>query len=122
MGTAIVDLIVLAIAVLELAAYWMVFQKAGEPGWAAIIPIYNTLVLLKVVGRPAWWFVLFLIPLVNVVMWFIVSLDLAKVFGRGTGFGVATFFFPYVTVPMLAFGDAQYQGASATPAYAGAQF
>lgn len=121
-GGGIITIIYLAVVVLEIAALWQLFAKAGQPGWAAIIPIYNTIVWLKVVGRPLWWFVLLLIPLVNIVMYFILALDLAKSFGRGTGFGVATFFFPYVTIPMLGFGSAQYQGpaASPQPAYAGA--
>jgi uncharacterized protein DUF5684 len=121
-GGGIITIIYLAVVVLEIAALWQLFAKAGQPGWAAIIPIYNTIVWLKVVGRPLWWFVLLLIPLVNIVMYFILALDLAKSFGRGTGFGVATFFFPYVTIPMLGFGSAQYQGpaASPQPVYAGA--
>lgn len=119
-GSVLFYLIYLIVVVVEIAAMWMMFQKAGQPGWAAIIPIYNTYVLLKIVGRPAWWIILFLIPIVSFIVWIIVALDLAKSFGKGTGFGVASIFFPYITIPILGFGDAQYQGPSAgTPAYAG---
>ena len=53
----------LAITVLIVAGFWKVFVKAGEPGWAAIVPIYNIFVLLKIAGKPAWWIILMIIPL-----------------------------------------------------------
>src|SRR5437868_3514479 len=71
-------LVSLAIVLLMVASMWKVFQKAGEPGWAAIIPLYNIVVLLKIAGKPVWWFLLFLIPLVNLVVAIIVTLSLAK--------------------------------------------
>ena len=70
-----------------IASVWKVYTKAGQPGWACIIPFYNIYVLLKIVGRPGWWLVLMLIPLVNLVIAILVAIDLAKVFGKGTGFG-----------------------------------
>ena len=100
----------LAVAVLMIAAMWRVFSKAGQPGWAAIIPIYNTIVLLRVVGRPWWWVLLMLIPVVDIVLLVIIYIDLAKVYGKGTGFGVLTVFFPYICVPILGFGSARYVG------------
>ncbi|GAA3788272.1 DUF5684 domain-containing protein [Amycolatopsis tucumanensis] len=110
-GAAIgVSLGSLAFAVLMVAAIWRVFSKAGQPGWAAIVPIYNTIVLLRVAGRPWWWILLMLIPLVNVVLLFIVYIDLARSFGRGTGFGVLMVFFPFIFLPILGFGSARYLG------------
>ncbi|HVW41195.1 MAG TPA: DUF5684 domain-containing protein [Amycolatopsis sp.] len=103
-------LIGLAFAVLMIAAMWKVFTKAGQPGWAAIVPIYNTIVLLRIAGKPWWWVLLMLIPLVDIVLLFIVYIDLAKSFGQGTGFGVLMVFFPYVCVPILGFGSARYLG------------
>ncbi|MEV0678200.1 DUF5684 domain-containing protein [Actinosynnema sp. NPDC050436] len=101
----------LLIAVLMIAAMWKVFTKAGQPGWAAIIPIYNIYVLLKVAGRPGWWLVLFLIPFVNIIMTVIVSLDVAKAFGKSGVFGiVGLWLFGFVGYPILGFGDARYQG------------
>ncbi|WP_210718295.1 DUF5684 domain-containing protein [Amycolatopsis acididurans] len=118
-----IALISLAFGVLMIAAMWRVFSKAGQPGWAAIIPIYNTIVLLRVVGRPWWWVLLMLIPFVNIVLLFIVYIDLAKSFGQGTGFGVLTVFFPYICVPILGFGSARYVGpAGGQPPYPGGPY
>lgn len=100
----------LALAVFYIAAFWKVFSKAGEPGWAAIIPIYNTIVLIKIAGRPLWWFILLLIPLVNVIVVIILCIDLAKNFGKGTGFGIGLALLWFIFFPILAFGDARYQG------------
>ena len=76
---------VVAIFVLAILPLWVIFTKAGEEGWKAIIPIYNYYVLLKIVGRPGWWLLLYLIPLVNIVVLIIVMNDLSKSFGHGGG-------------------------------------
>jgi len=106
-------LVWLALLVLMIAALWKIFVKAGEPGWAAIIPVYNLVVMLKIVGRPVWWIVLFLIPFVNLIMGFIVAFDLAKVFGKGAGFALGMIFLFPIFYPILAWSDAKYQGAPA---------
>jgi hypothetical protein len=106
-------LVWLAIAVVMIAALWKIFVKAGEPGWAAIIPIYNAIVILKIVGRPMWWIILFLIPFVNLIMFFIIAFDLAKVFGKGAGFALGMIFLGPIFYPILAWSDAKYQGAPA---------
>lgn len=106
-------LVWLVIAVVMIAALWKIFVKAGEPGWAAIIPIYNAIVLLKIVGRPLWWLILFLIPFVNLIIAFIVAFDLAKVFGKGAGFALGMIFLAPIFYPVLAWSDAKYQGAPA---------
>lgn len=103
----------LAFIVVMIAAMWKVFEKAGEPGWAAIIPIYNFIILLKIVGRPVWWIILFLIPFVNFIILLIVAFDLAKRFGKSAGFALGLFFLPFIFYPILAWGDARYQGAPA---------
>ena len=103
----------LAIVVLMIASMWKVFVKAGKPGWAAIIPIYNIVVLLEIVGKPVWWIILMLIPIVNFVILIILTLGLAKSFGKGAGFGLGLLFLAPIFYPMLAFGDAQYQGPQA---------
>ena len=108
-----VGIVWLAVAVLMIAALWKIFVKAGEPGWAAIVPIYNLLVILKIVGRPMWWIVLFLIPFVNLIMLFVVAFDLAKVFGKSTGFALGMVFLGPIFYPILGFGSAKYQGAPA---------
>ena len=106
-------IVILVIVVFIIASLWKVFTKAGEPGWAAIIPIYNTIVMLKIVGRPLWWLVLMLIPLVSLVIGIIVCIDLAKSFGKGAGFGIGIILLGFIFVPILAFGDARYVGPSA---------
>jgi hypothetical protein len=99
--------------VIVIAAMWRIFTKAGQPGWAAIVPLYNYYVLLKVVGRPGWWLILLFIPLVNFVVGLIVTYDLAKVFGKGMGYFLGLLFLSFIFYPMLAFGSAQYQGKAA---------
>ncbi|WP_158894797.1 DUF5684 domain-containing protein [Amycolatopsis anabasis] len=107
-------LISLALAVPAIAGMWKMFGKAGRPGWAAIIPIYDLYVLLKIAGRSGWWIILFLIPLVNIVVGIIVSVNVAKSYGKGASFGFfGLFLFGFIGYPILGFGGAQYQGPAA---------
>ncbi len=101
---------VLLVIVFYIFVYWRIFEKAGKPGWAAIIPIYNTLVLLDIIGKPWWWILLFLIPGVNVVfaIWMINLLSLS--FGKGVGYTLGLIFLSPIFYPILAFGNAEYQG------------
>ena len=112
MSTTFIVLCLAVIAVM-IASMWKVFEKAGKPGWAAIVPIYNLIVLLEIVGRPAWWFLLMLIPLVNLVFLIILTIDVAKSFGKDVGFGIAMLIVPIIMYPILGFGDARYVGPSA---------
>ncbi len=112
-GGMLVLLIQLAIVAAILVGAWKVFEKAGKPGWAAIIPIYNAIVLLEIVGRPIWWIVLLLIPCVNVIISLIVSIDLAKPFGKSEVFGVGLWLLGFIFIPMLGFGSDRYVGPSA---------
>lgn len=88
-------------------------QLSAQPGWAAIVPIYNYYIMLKVVGRPGWWIILLFIPIVNFVVALIVTYDLAKVFGKGMGYFLGLLFLGFIFYPMLGFGGAQYRGSSA---------
>src|SRR5271165_63788 len=81
-------LVYLIIVIIVIAGWWMIFVKAGRPGWGAIIPFYNIYLMCKVARRPGWWLILFLIPLVNIVISLIVAIDVAKQFSKGAGFGV----------------------------------
>lgn len=110
----VIGLLYLAFVVLILAGFWKVFTKAGQPGWASLIPIYNAYILLKIVGKPGWWLLLFLIPIVNIVIAIIVALDLAKAFGKSTAFGIGLVFFGFIFYPILGFGSATYQGPAKT--------
>lgn len=103
-------LLMLAVAVFYLVTGWKIFTKAGKPGWAVIIPIYNIVVMLEIVQRPIWWIILFFIPVVNVVIAIMMLVDLAKVFGKGTGFALGLIFLSFIFYPILAFGSASYEG------------
>lgn len=103
----------IAVFVLLIAGMWRVFQKAGKPGWAAIIPIYNIIVLLQITGKPIWWLVLYFIPFVNVVVLVLVCIALARRFGKGVGFAIGLALLPFIFYPILGFGDATYGGTLA---------
>jgi len=103
----------LAFVVLIIASLWKVFEKAGQPGWAAIVPIYNIYVLTcEIAKKEILWFILFFIPLVNIVASVVVSIEVAKKFGKSELFGIGLAFLGFIFYPMLAFGDAKYQGAT----------
>lgn len=105
------SIIYLAVAVLVIIAGWRIFEKAGKPGWTSIIPIYNIIVLLEIIGKPLWWIVLFFIPAVNIIFGVIVLNLLSKSFGKGVGFTIGLIFLPFIFFPLLGFDDsAQYIG------------
>jgi len=103
-------LIGLALGLLALAGMWKTFEKAGKPGWAAIVPIYNIVVMLEIIGKPVWWIVLLLIPCVSIVVLFMVMIALAERFGKGVGFGVGLTLLGFIFFPILGFGDAKFLG------------
>jgi hypothetical protein len=103
----------LVFMILMIAACWKIFTKAGQPGWASIIPIYNWYILCKIVGRPGWWVILLLIPFINFIIGIILCIDLAKSFGKGVGFGIGLILLGVIFFPILGFGSAQYQGPAA---------
>ena len=108
-------LVWLAVAVLIIASMWKVFTKAGKPGWGAIIPIYNIILLLEIAGKPLWWIILMLVPFVNIVVFIIVTVDVAKNFGKGVGFAIGMILLGIIFWPILAFGDAKYVAGGAAP-------
>ena len=108
-GAGIFLFIQLAIAIFFIVTMWKIFTKAGKPGWACLIPIYNLFVMLDIAGKPAWWFLLFLIPFVNFVVAILVIASLAANFGKGGGFVVGMILLPIIFYPILAFGSAQYR-------------
>lgn len=101
-------LIWLAVIVLLIAGWWKIFTKAGKPGWAVLVPIYNLIVMLQIVGRPLWWIILMLVPFVNLIIIIVLCIDLAKRFGKDIGYGLGVVFLGFIFIPMLGFGDAQY--------------
>ncbi len=100
----------LAVMVLIIVGMWKVFVKAGKPGWACLIPIYNVIVMLEIAGKPLWWIILLFIPFVNFVVLILVAIAIAEKFGQGVGFGIGLAFLPMIFYPILGFGDAQYRG------------
>lgn len=112
-GGVVFGIIQLAIFIAFIAGMWTTFAKARKPGWAAIIPIYNIIVMLEIAGRPIWWVILFLIPCVNLVVAIILYIDIAKSFGKGVGFGIGLILVPFIFWPLLGFGDARYVGPAA---------
>ena len=101
------------ILLLVIIAEWRVLSKAGKPGWGAIIPIYNLYLICKVAKRPGWWWVLFIIPVVNVVITIIVMLDVAKAFRKGVGFGIGLILLNPLFMMILGYGSAEYDGSPA---------
>lgn len=94
-----------------LAGLWKTFEKAGKPGWAGIVPIYNMIVLCEIVGKPVWWGLLAIFaPCVNVVFSVLLMIELAKKFGKDPLYGIGLALLPFVFFPMLGFGSARYQG------------
>jgi len=101
--------ITLALTIMVFAGFWKTFEKAGEPKWAAIIPIYNLYVLVKISGNAWWWVILFFIPLINFLATVKISINLASKFNRGVLFGLGLTFFSFIFYPILGFGGSQYQ-------------
>ncbi len=97
-----------AVVLILIISMWKIFTKAGKPGWAAIVPIYNLIVLLEIGCKPIWWFILMLIPFVNIIILIILLVEIAKRFGKGVGFAIGMLILPFIFYPMLAFGDAKY--------------
>jgi hypothetical protein len=110
---AVIGIIYLAFVILIIVSMWKVFTKAGEPGWAAIVPIYNAIVFLKIAGKPGWWFILLIIPIVGLVVMILALVSFAERFGKGAGFVIGLLLLPFIFFPILAFGDAQYLGPKA---------
>ncbi len=99
----------IVVGLFMLICQWKIFEKAGKPGWAAIIPIYNVIVMFQIAGKPEWWILLLIVPVANVIISIITVVALAEKFGQGTGFAVGMIFLPIIFYPILAFGDSKYQ-------------
>lgn len=112
-GGVVFFVLYVAIGLFYLIAGWKVFAKAKQPGWAIIIPFYNIYILLKIVGRPGWWLLLFFIPVVDIVIAIMVMVDLAKSFGKSGGFAAGLILLSFIFWPILGFGSAKYAGPAA---------
>ncbi|MCR5702361.1 MAG: DUF5684 domain-containing protein [Lachnospiraceae bacterium] len=101
----------IAIGIFMLVCEWRIFSKAGEPGWAAIVPFYNAYVLAKIAMGNGWLFLLLFVPFVNFVVAIIMIFKLSSAFGHGVGFGFGLLFLSIIFFPILAFGSSEYVGA-----------
>lgn len=114
-GTTLIALAV-ALLLFSLAVYWKVYEKAGEPGWSSLIPLYNLFILVRIAGKPWWWFLLMFLPVVNIIAAVLLHLALAARFGKGLLFGLGLAFLGVIFFPILAFGKAEYQSSVPSPA------
>ncbi len=105
-----IALFALGLAVFMIVTMWRLFEKAGKSGWAAIIPIYNYIVLLEIAGKPLWWIVWLFIPGANLVVAIWVTNMISKSFGYDEAFTVGLLLLPIIFYPLLAFGDSVYRG------------
>lgn len=103
----------LVISVISIVAMWKIFEKAGEPGWAAIIPFYNAYTLTKIAVGNGWLFLLALVPLVNFFFGIWLMVKLAAAFGKSIAFAIGLIFLVPIFMLILGFGDAKYQGVQA---------
>ncbi|MCD6090050.1 MAG: signal peptidase I [Bacteroidales bacterium] len=101
---------IVALIVFLVVAEWKVYTKAGQSGWAVLIPFYNLYILLKIVGKPGWWLLLLLVPIVNIIIPIYVVYLLSKSFGQGVGFTIGLIFLSFIFIPILGFGDSKYLG------------
>ena len=103
-------IISLVLCVFVLVCMWIVFRKAGKPGWAAIVPFYNLYVLFEITWGSGMRFLLLLIPIYNIILSIQTQVRLARAFGKSGGFAAGLVFLPYIFIPLLAFGKETYQG------------
>lgn len=105
----------MAVAVFSVICMWKLFKKAGKPGWASIVPIYNMIVMIEIAELPMWYIALFFVPFANIYAMFKIYIEIAHKFGKSTGFGVGMVFLNIIFIPMLAFGKAEYKGGISAP-------
>ena len=103
-------LVIFVVAIVMIIALWKIFTKAGKPGWGALIPLYNTYLLIVTAGKPGWWLLLLFVPFVNIVIAILIMLELAKAFGKSTTFAIfGLIIFSPIGLLMLGFGEAKYK-------------
>lgn len=102
-------------ALIGIIAMWRVFEKAGQPGWAAIIPIYNYYIMTKIGGKSGWWVLLMLIPVINIIFIIWLYNMISKSFGKEEGFTVGLVVLGIIFWPILGFGSAKYRGPYGDP-------
>jgi hypothetical protein len=114
-SVSLLIILMLVVTIVVIIAQWRIYEKAGQPGWASIIPIYNFYVLLKIVGKPGWWLIWMFVPLANVIVAIWTTNLLSKSFGKGVFFTIMLLILPWVFYPILGFGNAEYIGPAGKP-------
>jgi len=115
-------IVVIAVLLFHVIGYWKTLTKGGEAGPMALLLFIGCLIpfaflpALKLIRRPAWWVILLYIPIVNFVMLAIISIELAKRYGKGTGFGIGLWLLPPIFYMILGFGSSTYRGDAAVTA------
>lgn len=99
---------VVVLVFVTIAGMWKVFEKAGQPGWAVLVPIYNLVIMARIGGKSGWWALLVLLPYIGWIFHIILSIEIAKNFNRGWGTGLGLTFLGFIFYPVLGFGSAQY--------------
>jgi len=107
-GFGFIVLIYLAVAILLVASSWIIYTKADQPGWAVFIPVYDLIILLRVIQKPWWWIILFIIPPVTIIIYILILHALSLKFGQNVWFTLGLLFLPVIFFPVLAFGDYRY--------------
>lgn len=101
-------LVVMFLVIFMFVALWKIFKKAGQPGWACLVPIYNLVVMLQIVHKPTWWVFFAFIPIVNIIAGLIIMNEFAKAFGKRASFTLGLIFLPFIFYPILGFGKSTY--------------
>lgn len=100
----------IGLGILSIICFWKIFEKAGEHGWAVLVPFYYSYVVFKIAFGNGWKFLLLLVPFVNIVFAIMLPFKLAKAFGKSSGFGAGLLFLSFIFAPILAFSDDKYVG------------
>ena len=99
------SIVYFGIYIFMVVCLWKIFEKAGQPGWSAIIPIYNMYIFLQIAGKPGWWIILMFVPVINIVFMIMAYISFAQRFGLGIGFTIGMILLPFIFFPILAFGS-----------------
>lgn len=100
------------VIILLFVSIWHIFKKAGKPGWASIIPIYNILIWLDIAEKPRVWLLLLLIPIVNFIPVILINIGVSEKFGKSSAFGgIGLTFLSFIFYPILASPRSKYLGS-----------
>lgn len=99
----------LSLIAFVIIVHWKVYEKAGQPGWAVLIPVYNLIIMLKIANKPWWWIFLFFIPIANIVFLIMMLNRISLSFGKNAGFTVGLIFLSVIFWAILAFDKSEYK-------------